>query len=141
MTIRSDSGSATIWALVMVTLLGLVAIAALVVSAGLVAHRKAAAAADLAALAGATASMSDETLACATAERVAAANGASVKSCAMNDQSLLVYVVVDPESPWLPPMLVPARAGYPSTPNRSSARTSSAPALESGSFPFPHLGD
>lgn len=110
---RSDVGSATIWVLIASALFGMVAIVTLVMSAGFVAHRRAAAAADLAALAGASRSLTDQHLACSAAEHVAAQNGATLKSCALQRASLLVYVVVDPEDPWLPAMLVPARAGTP----------------------------
>lgn len=113
MTRRSDDGSATIWALNASALLGLVAIVTLMLSAGFVAHRKAAAAADLAAVAGATRSLTDQRLACSAAEQVAAENGATLRSCSLQGESLLVYVVVDPRGPWLPTMLVPARAGTP----------------------------
>jgi len=112
----SDAGSATIWMLTTSALLGLVALVALALSAGFVAHRQAAAAADLAALAGASRSLTDEVLACSAAEEVAAENGASLRSCALQGASLLVYVVVDPEGPWLPAMLVPARAGVAGEP-------------------------
>jgi len=107
----SDAGSATIWMLMASAVLGMVAIVTLVMSAGFVAHRKAAAAADLAALAGASRSLADQDLACSVAEHVAEENDATLRSCVLERSSLLVYVVVDPEGPWLPPMLVPARAG------------------------------
>jgi len=110
---QPDAGSATIWMLTVSALLGLVGLVTLVLSAGFVAHREAASAADLAALAGASRSLTDEKLSCSAAAVVAAENGATLKSCVLQGASLLVYVVIDPESPWLPDMLVPARAGAP----------------------------
>jgi len=107
-----QEGSATIWVMVVSALLGIVAMAAFVMSTGFVAHRKAAAAADLAALAAATLLASEPETACTSAESVARANGAKLLWCQIEENSVLVLVEVNPSSPWLPSMKVPARAGY-----------------------------
>ncbi|WP_435771285.1 Rv3654c family TadE-like protein [Nocardioides sp. SYSU DS0651] len=89
-----ERGAATVLVVALAGVLLLVGAAAGVVAAIMVAHRQAQSAADLAALAGATA-LSDRTGdPCAAAGDVAAANGASLDSCAVDGEDVLVSVVV-----------------------------------------------
>ena len=111
--VSNDRGSATVWVLMLASVLTLMGVGAVLISAGIVAHRRASAAADLAALAGATRSVFDETAACIAAASVASANGARLTKCELNATSLVVQVTVDSVGQWLPPMKVAARAGYP----------------------------
>ena len=110
--VSHDRGSATVWVLMLASVLTLMGVGAVLISAGIVAHRRASAAADLAALAGATRSVLDETAACIAAASVAIANGARLTECELNATSLVVQVTVDPAGQWLPDMKVAARAGY-----------------------------
>lgn len=90
---RDESGAAVALALGLVALLVLVAAVALGVTALVAGHRKAQAAADLAALAAAS-SLREGADPCAEAHEIAAANEASVTSCAVQGQTVSVSVVV-----------------------------------------------
>ncbi len=92
-----DRGSGTVLALGVIGVLVALALAVTALIEAQSAAGRARGAADLAALAGATALHS--VLApgdpCATAERVARANGAGVDACRMDGQDVIVSVVVD----------------------------------------------
>jgi secretion/DNA translocation related TadE-like protein len=77
----------------------------------LASHRQAVRAADLAALAGAQHSLSDDTVACAWARRVASDNGASLTRCDLDGSSLLVEVTVPTGIALAPDASATARAG------------------------------
>lgn len=95
---RPERGSASILVVTMTGVLLFVTLA-LVLCAGLVrAHRIAQSAADLAALAGARA-LTTGADGCAAAASVAAANGATVDECDVQEQAILVTVTV-PAPPW-----------------------------------------
>ncbi|MDO8309084.1 MAG: hypothetical protein Q7V58_12105 [Actinomycetota bacterium] len=85
---RSDDGAATIWAVALLAVIGLVATASGGVAALAVARQRVALAADLAALAAAS-SWSD---ACTAAARSAEANGVLLLSCARDGPDVLVEV-------------------------------------------------
>ncbi|WP_129666642.1 Rv3654c family TadE-like protein, partial [Phytoactinopolyspora endophytica] len=85
-----------------------------ILSAGQSARRQAAAAADLAALAAATHMDRDPATACTTAEAIAVANGAEMRSCVVDGREVEVQVrvlVTGTGSSWLPPQDRRARAG------------------------------
>lgn len=88
-------GAAAVLVVAMTGVLLLVGAATGVVAAIFVAHRQAQAAADLAALAGATAiAVRDGRDPCGQAAGVAAANGATLSSCAVEGEDVVVEVVV-----------------------------------------------
>lgn len=89
----ADHGSATIWVLTASAVVLAVTLAVTSVATAYAARQRAAAAADLAALAGATRVLGPD--ACATAQRVAAANGARLAACADDGTSVLVTAVAD----------------------------------------------
>ena len=90
-----ERGAATVLTVAMLGVLLLTGAALAVVGAIVVAHRQAEAAADLAALAGATA-IADRTGAdaCTAASAVATANAASLRSCQVDGEEVLVQVAV-----------------------------------------------
>ena len=102
------------------------------------ARAEAATAADLAALAAAGRS-ADPQRACASADEVAAAQAARLVSCTADGLTVDVVVSVPLVGPLagLPDLSGPG-AGRPA---RSTVSNRAAPALSSGSFPLPHLGD
>jgi secretion/DNA translocation related TadE-like protein len=99
---RSEPGSATVLAVVLVGVLSTAALAGLVLGALVVGQRRAASAADLAALAGAQrlvepgASVGE---ACAAVARMSAANGARALRCEAHQESVTVEVEVDVTGP------------------------------------------
>lgn len=78
---RDERGSATVWAVHLLAMLMVAALAAAAVTALVAGHRRAQAAADLAALAGATAVQSGDE-ACRAAAQIALRNGARIDRCA-----------------------------------------------------------
>ncbi len=106
-----ESGSATIYVLGAMTFLMVVALPVVVLGAGFAVHGDAVRAAQLAALGGANASLSDAGEACATAARVASANGADLHRCSLLSGSLRVEVTVSTSLPLLPRIGAVARAG------------------------------
>lgn len=93
---RDQRGAATVLVVAMAGVLLLVGAATGVVAALVVAHRKAQAAADLAVLASATA-LADPVRArdpCGAAGEVAEANDATLQSCVVEGQDVLVEVTV-----------------------------------------------
>jgi len=84
-------GSASTFAVVLVTLLGVAALVGSVLAGLLVAQRRAASAADLAALAGAGA-VQRGAAGCAAAAAVAARNGAHLVGCRLDGQDVTVRV-------------------------------------------------
>jgi secretion/DNA translocation related TadE-like protein len=111
--VRPDAGSATVWVMTGAWVL-LVVVAALVVAAGgLGARQRARTAADLAALAAASSSL-DARRACASAQVVAAGNGAVLVSCAVSGGTS--DVVTEVRMPGVlaafPPARGHARAGH-----------------------------
>lgn len=95
----ADRGSATVWAAGAV--FALVALAALGIHLGAaaVARHRAEAAADLSALAAAVQASSGADSACQRAAQVATRNGATLRSCALQDWDALVEVTVRPPGP------------------------------------------
>ncbi|MCX5405586.1 flp pilus-assembly TadE/G-like family protein [Streptomyces sp. NBC_00335] len=81
-----DRGSATVWAVVVVTVLVAVFGGALLLGQAVVSRHRAAAAADLAALAAAASWAHGPEAACATAVRVAVAQGARVTACVVTGE-------------------------------------------------------
>ena len=108
---RSEAGSASIYVMAAAALLTALALPVVVVGLGLVAHRNAVRAADLAVLGGAQQSLSDITVACATAAEVAAANGAELRGCSLTSGALTVRVVVTTSLPLLSSVSAMSRAG------------------------------
>jgi secretion/DNA translocation related TadE-like protein len=86
-------GSAVPFAVACLGLLVLIGAALCVAGAMVVDHRRAQAAADLAALGGASA-LADGADGCAEAARIAAGNGSSLTTCAVEGADLRVAVVV-----------------------------------------------
>ncbi|HEX4472624.1 MAG TPA: Rv3654c family TadE-like protein [Nocardioides sp.] len=99
MSRRGERGSAVVLVVAMAGVLVLVGAALAVVAAMVVDHRTAQAAADLAALAGARGAGSGGD-ACATAARVAAADGARLTGCVVAGRDVEVEVEV-PGPRWL----------------------------------------
>ena len=91
----SDSGSATVWVLLAATAVWTVATWGLALASVASARAAASTAADLAALAGAERALLGERAACAQVRTVAAANRASVRSCAVDPVARTVEVVVE----------------------------------------------
>ena len=139
--LREQAGSATVWVLLAALVLSAATVAALWGSGVMAAHRRAAAAADLAALAAAVKLPGAVAVVCAEARRVAALNDAELADCRVEaDGTVVVFASV--RVPLLPPVVVAARAGHAPIDSASSTSSSlTAPALSSGSLPFPHLGD
>jgi secretion/DNA translocation related TadE-like protein len=118
-----DAGSATIWLVSLLCVVGLAAVAALGVAGAIAARHRAEAAADLAALAAAGRLLLDPGEACAQAAAIASAQGATLQSCAIRadaqEDSVVVEVSVPSPGdliPGLPPARARARAGPVSAP-------------------------
>ena len=106
-----QSGSASIYALAAATLIVATSLPVVVAGLGLAAHRSAVRAADLAALGGAQQSLSNAPAACATAARVARANGAYLQRCSLTSDGLTVEVALTTSLPLVPPVSATSRAG------------------------------
>lgn len=87
-----DAGTATVYACVCAMVLLVVTGLAVHVGAAVLTRQRAETGADLAALAGAAQMLRGAAFACATAGRVAQANGVSVTSCTADGLDLLVEV-------------------------------------------------
>ena len=94
MTTGRDRGSATVWVLALAGVLGLAALAGLLVAGAVVARHRAGAAADLAALAAAGSAVAGEADPCAAATRIAEANGAHLRRCAVDAGAVAEVVTV-----------------------------------------------
>ena len=81
-----DRGSATVWSLGLMALLVAVFTALMLMSQAVIARHRAGGAADLAALAAADHALDGERTACALAARVAAAQGALLRNCAVTGE-------------------------------------------------------
>ncbi|WP_329316104.1 Rv3654c family TadE-like protein [Streptomyces sp. NBC_01262] len=103
-TARRDRGSATVWGVLLTTLLCAAAAAFLTLGHALASRHRAGAAADLAALAAADHALDGQAAACALAARVAAAQGARLVRCAVVGEVADLTTAVGPAS-------VRARAG------------------------------
>ncbi|MEV7561506.1 Rv3654c family TadE-like protein [Streptomyces sp. NPDC089795] len=108
-----DRGSATVWAALVATVLGAVFGGVLLLGQVVVARHRAAAAADLAALAAAATWAHGPETACATARRVARAQGAALVGCLVRGEVAEVTAEVA-AGPFTP--AVRARAGPPAEP-------------------------
>ncbi|MGW0393371.1 Rv3654c family TadE-like protein [Streptomyces sp. NPDC003042] len=108
-----DRGSATVWAMVVVTVLGTVFGGVLLLGQAVGARHRAGAAADLAALAAAATWAHGPEAACATAVRVARAQDATVIACRVEGEVAEVTARVR-AGPFAPAL--PARAGPPLRP-------------------------
>ncbi|MFF5358458.1 Rv3654c family TadE-like protein [Streptomyces scabiei] len=104
-SVRSDRGSATVWAVGAIAALCAVFGAVLMLGQAVVIRHQAAAAADLAALAAADHWMKGSAAACATARRVARAQGGGLVRCEVEGEISDVTAVSD-----LGPLTAPARA-------------------------------
>ncbi|MFC9294347.1 Rv3654c family TadE-like protein [Streptomyces sp. NPDC057011] len=105
-----DRGSATVWAALVATVLGAVFGGVLLLGQAVVARHRAAAAADLAALAAAAGWAHGPEAACATARRVARAQGAVLAVCRVEGE--IAEVTARPATgPFTPG--IRARAGPP----------------------------
>ncbi|MCX5074731.1 flp pilus-assembly TadE/G-like family protein [Streptomyces sp. NBC_00513] len=111
---RRDRGSATVWAALVTTVLGAVFGGVLLLGQAVVARHRAAAAADLAALAAAATWAHGPEAACATAVRVARAQGASLTACDVQGEVAEV-VARAPTGPFAPALA--SRAGPPLPPS------------------------
>lgn len=110
---RSDFGSATVWALIVVLVIwSAAAMAALEVAAVQTRHQ-AGAAADAAALAAAAEGGLDPTIACTAARLAAGRVGAQVQSCIVTGPYAAVTVTMVPPAPlsWAGAVAARARAG------------------------------
>ncbi len=110
---QHDSGSATIWATALCSLLALAFLAAAAVSQAVIARHRASAAADLAALAAVGRAAEGSATACAAAAQVAAAARARVAACVIRADSVVVRVETYLAMPLIPagPATAAARAG------------------------------
>lgn len=90
-----DRGSATVWSLGVIAVLLAVFAAGLFVGQAVVARHRAGGAADLAALAAADHALDGRRAACALAARVAAAQGAAIRSCVVSGEVSEVVTMVD----------------------------------------------
>lgn len=106
-----ERGSASVLALAAAALVVAASVPVVLVASLLASHRQAVRAADLAALAGAQHSLSDDTVACAWARRVASENGASLTRCDLAGSSVLVEVAVPTGIALAPDTSATARAG------------------------------
>lgn len=118
-----DSGSATIWLLSLLCLVGFAATAALAVAGAIAARHRAEAAADLAALAAAGRLLLDPAQACAHAADIASAQGATLRSCVIRADALEDSVEVEVTAP-SPSALIP---GLPAARARARAGPVTAP--------------
>jgi secretion/DNA translocation related TadE-like protein len=96
---RRDDGSATVIVLAAGLVTVLLALASAAVGAAIEARHRAQAAADAAALAAAGWAVYGESIACAQASRVAAANNAEMVHCGLIGWDALVTVSVRPAGP------------------------------------------
>lgn len=113
-----DSGSATVWMVLLIALTALLGTAGLALGQAVTARHRAGAAADLAALAAADNALGGEAAACAQASSVARAQEAHVVACAVEGDIADVLVEV-PFSGLLGPLPAPvgrARAGPATSP-------------------------
>ena len=149
-----EAGSASIWLIALAMLAGCAMVAGLGLGAAVAARHRAESAADLAALAAADRMLMDPAAACAEAARVARAQQAGLTACTVRSDWQQDSVEVSVEVPvsgvffsGLPPARGRARAGplfaggYADGYASSVLSSRTAPALSSGSFPLPHLGD
>ena len=90
----ADTGSATVWVLVLAAVLVAAGIAVTLVLGVVIAHRRVVTAADLAALGAAGRLVESRGSACRAAADVAAANGAALVSCRIEGGSVVVSVRV-----------------------------------------------
>ena len=86
---RGERGSATVWVLALAGLLALLGVALMLVGGAVVARHRASAAADLAALAAAGRAVLADPAACATAARLARANGAELEGCVVRPEAVV----------------------------------------------------
>lgn len=84
-----ERGSATVWVLALAGLLAVLGVAVVLVGGAVVARHRASAAADLAALAAAGRAVLADPAACATADRIARANGADLEGCVVRPETVV----------------------------------------------------
>lgn len=106
----TDEGVSTVFACLAVGLMIVVTAVGIRLGGALLARQQAETAADLGALAGATQVLLGREAACSLAERVVAANRATLTSCAVNTLDLLVETQV-PAAGWGGNAIAHARAG------------------------------
>jgi secretion/DNA translocation related TadE-like protein len=108
---REDTGAATVLAAALVAALVTIALGGVCVGGAAVARHRAQAAADLAALAAAGRLPLGPDAACAQARNIAAAMGAAVSGCDIQNLDVVVAVTVQPGSRIMGEARAAARAG------------------------------
>lgn len=86
---RDERGSATVWVLALSGVLAVVGLAVVLLAAAVVARHRAGSAADLAALAAAGRAVRGDPDPCVAAGEIAAANGASLDECVVEDRAVV----------------------------------------------------
>jgi len=131
---QPDSGSASVWLVALLMLVGCALLAVLGLGAAVAARHRAESAADLAALAAADRMLADPAGACAEAARVAAAQRSRLTSCLLRSDASQDTAEVSVESPLagrlfadLPPARGHARAGPRSTPPAPPTASTAGP--------------
>ena len=107
---RDDEGSGTVLGVALVMLVGVLLMAISVAGGLFISQTRARAAADLAAVSAATALLEGRS-ACDVASSVAAANGAGLEACTVQDEDVLVRVSVSTRIPLAPQVVRSAQAG------------------------------
>ena len=127
---RADDGAATIWALIVVLLVGSAAAVCTFETVAVQVRHRVAAAADAAALAAAAPGGLDDPAGCAAARRAAARLGAELTACALSGPYATVTVRMAAPGPirWAGQVTARARAGPADTagPVRSRTRRTSS---------------
>ncbi|MGW6821733.1 Rv3654c family TadE-like protein [Streptomyces sp. NPDC055005] len=135
---RRDRGSATVWAALVTTVLGAVFGGVLLLGQAVVARHRAAAAADLAALAAAATWAHGPEAACATAVRVARAQGASLIACEVQGEVAEVMARA-PTGPFAPVLASRAGPPLPTSPQGPAEPTPRARGLGRAVSPGPGI--
>jgi secretion/DNA translocation related TadE-like protein len=94
LVVDAERGSATIWVVTAVLVVGFLAGAGVAVGSVAMAKERARTAADLSALAGAAVLVRDEGDPCARAHAIAVANGGLLSRCAVDGRDLRVWITV-----------------------------------------------
>ncbi len=113
-----DRGSATIWVLLCVSIVLIVAVMGAAVGSVISARQRAQSAADLAALGGAAALIAGTVEPCGRARPIAVANTATVTSCQISGDNLLIRTAASLPAPLARLGLGPAQASARAGPDR-----------------------
>lgn len=117
-----DSGSASVWAVGIISLLLVALLLVAFVIDLLAARSRASAAADLAALAGAPGAAASASTACRSAASVATANGATLTGCDVASGEIRVRATVSLRGPWRAWMALLTSADSVTAPARAGMR-------------------